>query len=220
MLPKESMPREKLLNQGPQSLTDAELLAIFLRTGCRGVSVLQLADHVLKEFGSLRALFAASPAAFCHHRGLGTAKYVQLQAAMEMTQRFLNEGLARGETLTHLAQTKSYISLKLRGQHREIFYTLFLDSHYRLIHDEALFSGTLDASSVYPREVVKKALEYNAAYLILAHNHPSGVAQPSQADRRITQRIGDALAMVDIRLLDHFVVGDDEVVSFSEYGWI
>ncbi|WP_074181681.1 RadC family protein [Vibrio bivalvicida] len=219
-LPKESMPREKLLSHGPQSLTDAELLAIFLRTGTQGMNVLALSDHLIKEFGSLRALFSADLDQFCRHKGLGVAKYVQLQAVLEMTQRYLAETLKRGDALTSPEQTKLYLSGLLRDKQREEFFVLFLDNQHRVICGESLFQGTIDAASVYPREVVKRALEHNSAALILAHNHPSGVAEPSQSDRRITRRISDALALVDIRVLDHFVVGDGEIVSFAERGWI
>ncbi|QYO69976.1 DNA repair protein RadC [Vibrio cholerae] len=219
-LPAESMPREKLLQRGPQSLSDAELLAIFLRTGTHGMNVLALADLLLRDFGSLRALFCASKEQFCRHKGLGEAKFVQLQAVLEMTQRYLAETLKRGDALTSPQQTKLYLSSVLRDRQREAFYILFLDNQHRVIRDEILFEGTLDAASVYPREVVKRALHHNAAAVILAHNHPSGVAEPSQADRRITDRLRDALGLVEIRVLDHFVVGDGEVVSFAERGWI
>ncbi|EGS63227.1 JAB domain-containing protein [Vibrio cincinnatiensis] len=220
LLPSESMPREKLLTRGPQSLSDAELLAIFLRTGTQGMNVLELSDFLLRESGSLRALFSASKDQFCAHKGLGEAKYVQLQAVLEMTQRYLAETLKRGGALTSPHQTKLYLSSVLRDRQREAFYILFLDNQHRVIQDEVLFEGTIDAASVYPREVVKRALHHNAAALILAHNHPSGIAEPSQSDRRITQRLIDALALVDIRVLDHFVVGDGEVISFAERGWI
>ncbi|EHS7464980.1 DNA repair protein RadC [Vibrio cholerae] len=219
-LPTESMPREKLLQRGPQSLSDAELLAIFLRTGTHGMNVLALADLLLRDFGSLRALFCASKEQFCRHKGLGEAKVVQLQAVLEMTQRYLAETLKRGDALTSPQQTKLYLSSVLRDRQREAFYILFLDNQHRVIRDEILFEGTIDAASVYPREVVKRALHHNAAAVILAHNHPSGVAEPSQADRRITDRLRDALGLVEIRVLDHFVVGDGEVVSFAERGWI
>lgn len=220
VIPKASMPREKLLSHGPQSLTDAELLAIFLRTGSRGMNVLTLSDHLISEFGSLRNLFSANLEQFCQYKGLGTAKYVQLQAVLEMTQRYLAESLQRGEALTSPQQTKLYLSGLLRDKQREEFYVLFLDNQHRVICGEPLFQGTIDAASVYPREVVKRALEHNAAALILAHNHPSGIAEPSQSDRRITRRIIDALDLVDIRVLDHFVVGDGEIVSFAERGWV
>ncbi|MGY2575657.1 RadC family protein [Vibrio sp. C8] len=219
-LPSESMPREKLLSRGPQSLSDAELLAILLRTGTQGMNVLELADFLLREFGSLRSLFSSSKDHFCQHKGLGKAKYVQMQASLEITQRYLAETLKRGEALTSPQQTQLYLSSVLRDRQREAFYILFLDNQHRVIQDEILFEGTIDAASVYPREVVKRALHHNAAALILAHNHPSGVAEPSQSDRRITSRITDALALVDIRVLDHFVVGDGEIVSFAERGWM
>jgi DNA repair protein RadC len=214
------MPREKLLHRGSESLTDAELLAIFLRTGTPGMNVIALADALLKDFGSLRSLFMASQAQFCQHKGLGVAKYVQLQAVLEMSSRYLCERLQRGDSLTSPMQTKHYLMTMLRDRHREAFYVLFLDSQHRVIQGEVLFEGTIDAASVYPREVVKRALHYNAAALILAHNHPSGIAEPSQADRRITRRLQEALNLVDMNVLDHFVVGDGEVVSFAERGWI
>ncbi|MEH0667536.1 DNA repair protein RadC [Vibrio scophthalmi] len=214
------MPREKLLSHGPQALTDAELVAIFLRTGTQERNVIALSDYLLAEFGSLRGLFSADLEQFCAHKGLGVAKYVQLQAVLEMTQRYLSETLKRGDALTSPEQTKLYLSGVLRDKQREEFYVLFLDNQHRVIRGESLFQGTIDAASVYPREVVKRALELNAAALILAHNHPSGVAEPSQSDRRITRRISDALALVDIRVLDHFVIGDGDIVSFAERGWM
>ena len=219
-MPVESMPREKLLSRGPDSLSDAELLAIFLRTGTQGMNVLELSDKLIKDFGSLRQLFSATETEFCVHKGMGKVKYVQLQAVLEMTQRYLAETLSRGDALTSPSQTKLYLSSILRDRQREAFYILFLDNQNRVIKGEVMFEGTIDAASVYPREVVKRALHHNAAALILAHNHPSGVAEPSQADRRITRRLTDALALVDIRILDHFVVGDGEVISFAERGWI
>lgn len=217
-LPKESQPREKLLQRGAQSLSDAELLAIFLRTGVRGMNVIELADYLIAEFGSLRALFNSSQEEFCQYKGLGEAKYVQLQAVLEMTQRYLKETLQRSDALCSPQQTRMYLSNKLRDKQREAFLALFLDNQNRVICDEILFEGTIDSASVYPREVVKRALANNASSLIFAHNHPSGIAEPSQADKRITTRLADALALVDIKVLDHFVIGDGEVVSFAERG--
>ncbi|OAN17103.1 hypothetical protein A3K86_08655 [Photobacterium jeanii] len=219
-LPAELQPREKLLQFGAKALTDAELLAIFLRTGLPGINVIQLAQLLLEEFGSLRALLAADERDFCQVKGLGPAKYVQLQAVMEMSHRHLEETLKKGDALTSPQQTRQYLSQILRDRHREVFYVLFLDNQHRVIVGEVMFEGTIDAAAVYPREVVKRSLELNAAALILAHNHPSGVAEPSQADRRITRKLTDALALVEIRVLDHFVVGDGEIVSFSERGWL
>ncbi|MGF1691635.1 RadC family protein [Photobacterium kagoshimensis] len=216
----ELLPREKLLQLGAKALTDAELLAIFLRTGLPGINVIELSALLLSEFGSLRALLAADEKRFCDVKGLGPAKYVQLQAVLEMSHRHLEETLKKGDALTSPQQTRQYLSQILRDRQREVFYILFLDNQHRVIAGEVLFEGTIDSAAVYPREVVKRSLELNAAALILAHNHPSGVAEPSQADRRITRRITDALALVDIRVLDHFVVGDGEIISFSERDWL
>ncbi len=183
------------------------------------MNVLAFADLLLRDFGSLRALFCASKDQFRRHKGLGEAKFVQLQAVLEMTQRYLAETLKRGDALTNPQQTKLYLSRVLRDRQRSLLY-IVLDNQHRVIRDEILFEGTIDAASVYPREVVKRALHHNASAVILAHNHPSGVAEPSQSDRRITDRLRDALGLVEIRVLDHFVVGDGEVVSFAERGWI
>lgn len=219
-LPLESRPREKLLMKGAQALSDAELLAIFLRTGIKGMNAIQLADYLVTEFGSLRGLLGASKSQFCRHKGLGEAKYAQLQAVVEMTQRYLAEVIQKEDALTSPEHTKRYLTSVLRDRPREAFYILYLDNQNRVMNDEILFEGTIDAANVYPREVVRRSLEVNAAALILAHNHPSGIAEPSQADRRITRRISDALALVDIRVLDHFIIGDGEIVSFAERGWI
>ncbi|GGK24369.1 RadC family protein [Aliivibrio fischeri] len=219
-LPEESRPREKLLALGPKSLTDAELLAIFLRTGIQGMNAIELADKLLKEFGSLRKLLSSDENEFCSHKGLGTAKFAQLQAVVEMTERYLFEKIEKEDALTSPEHTKRYLTRMLRDRHREAFYVLFLDNQHRVLKGEILFEGTIDAAAVYPREVVKRSIDYNAAAIILAHNHPSGVAEPSQADRRITKRISDAVELVDIRVLDHFVIGDGEIVSFAERGWI
>ncbi|MGF1903820.1 RadC family protein [Aliivibrio logei] len=219
-LPEESRPREKLLALGPKSLTDAELLAIFLRTGIKGMNAIELADSLLKEFGSLRKLLSANQRQFCSHKGLGSAKFAQLQAVVEMTERYLLEKIEKEDALTSPEHTKRYLTRILRDRHREAFYVLFLDNQHRVLKGEVLFEGTIDSAAVYPREVVKRSIDYNAAAIILAHNHPSGVAEPSQADRRITKRISDAVELVDIRVLDHFVIGDGEIVSFAERGWI
>jgi len=218
-LPNESMPREKLLSHGPSSLTNAELLAIFLRTGTQGMNVIELSDRLIKEFGSLRELFSSSKKEFCSHKGLGEAKYVQLQAVLEMTQRYLAETLQRGDALTSPEHTKLYLSSILRDRQREAFYILFLDNQHRVIQDELLFEGTIDAASVYPREVVKACLRHNAAAVILAHNHPSGDPTPSESDKRITQRLKKALELIDIRTLDHIIAGS-ECISLAEKGWL
>ncbi|GAB2583209.1 RadC family protein [Nitrincola alkalisediminis] len=213
-------PREKLLSQGVNSLSDAELLAIFLRTGIAGKSAVDLARELLHRFGGLRALMESRESDFCQAQGLGPAKYVQLQAVMEMSRRHLESTLMRDSALESPQVVRRYLSAKLRHEPREIFACLLLDNRHRVIRYEALFFGTINAASVYPREVVKLALAYNAAAVILSHNHPSGVAEPSQADRHITDRLVEALAVVDIRVLDHMVIGDSEVVSFAERGWI
>ncbi|RFA30051.1 hypothetical protein CAI21_07510 [Alkalilimnicola ehrlichii] len=216
--PATERPREKLLAQGTQSLSDAELLAIFLRTGVRGRTAVDLARELLATFGSLRGLLQADLARFCLHPGLGPAKFAQLQAVLEMGRRHLWERLQRGDALTSPDDTRRFLLARLRDQPHEVFACLFLDTHHRVIAFEELFRGTIDSASVYPREVVKQALGYNAAALIIAHNHPSGVAEPSRADEALTRRLKEALALVDIRLLDHFVVGDGMTVSFAERG--
>lgn len=218
--PIKERPREKLLKQGADSLSDAELLAIFLRTGTPGMTAVDLARQLLNQFGGLRPLLRADYSQFCAGRGLGLAKYAQLQAVLEMSRRHLQESLERGEGLTSPALTRQYLLACLRDQPQEQFCCLFLDSQHRVICFETLFYGTIDAACVYPREVVTRSLQHQAAALILAHNHPSGIAEPSQADERITRRLIDALKLVDIRVLDHFVVGDGEVVSFAERGLI
>jgi DNA repair protein RadC len=213
-------PREKLLQKGAASLSDAELLAIFLRIGVKGKSALDLAREMLKEFGGLRALLSASQEELCATLGMGPAKYAQLQAGLEMARRHLGEALERGKPLTDPAATRKYLLAQLRDMTHEVFACLYLDNRHRVIRFEELFRGTIDGASVHPREVVRAALKHNAAALIFAHNHPSGVAEPSDADRRLTKRLADALGLVDIRVLDHFVVGDGEVVSFAERGWL
>ncbi|MDY0006452.1 MAG: DNA repair protein RadC [Spongiibacteraceae bacterium] len=218
--PADERPREKLLQRGPGSLSDAELLAIFLRTGLPGKSAVDLARELLTVFGGLRPLLWAEQPQFCAAPGLGKAKYAQLQAVLEMSRRHLLEQLQRGEALTSPAQTREFLMARLAGEAREIFLVLFLDNQHRVLSAEALFHGTVDAAAVYPREVVKRALALNAAALIVAHNHPSGVAEPSQADRHITVRLREALQLVDIRLLDHFVVAGHECLSLAERGWV
>lgn len=216
--PEQERPREKLLARGPAALSDAELLAIFLRTGTRGKTAVDLARDLLTHYGSLRALLQAPRVEFCAAHGLGDAKYVQLQAVLEMARRHLWEGIQRDDTLRDPADTRRYVAARLRDYGHEVFACLYLDNRHRVIHFEELFRGTIDGASVHPREVVKRALHHNAAAVILAHNHPSGVAEPSRADQTLTQRLKDALALVDIRVLDHIVVGDNGTVSFAERG--
>jgi DNA repair protein RadC len=216
--PAAERPREKLLNLGPKALSDAELLAIFLRVGCVGKSAVDLARELLQEYGGLRPLLEASQTDFCKGLGLGSAKYAQLQAVLEMGRRHLKSTMQEGDLLTSPDLVRDYLSAQLRHQPQEVFAVLFLDNQHRLIAYDELFYGTIDGASVYPREVVKKALSRNSSAVILAHNHPSGVAEPSQADQRITQRLQDALKLVDIRVIDHMIVGDKEVISFAERG--
>jgi len=218
--PENERPREKLLQRGAQALSDAELLAIFLRTGVAGCNAIELARKLLQEFGSLRALLGAEQAHFCQAHGLGPAKYVQLQAVLEMSNRYLHECLQRGDSLTSPQLVKRYLQMQLRDRPREVFAMLLLDNQHRVLQFCELFFGTIDAASVYPREIVQAVLKHNAAAVILCHNHPSGVAEPSHADRHITERICAALRLIDVRVLDHFVIGDGEPVSFAERGWL
>ena len=218
--PADERPREKLLLRGPDALTDAELLAIFLRTGTHGKTAVDLARDLLAEFGSLRALLSADLARFCQGHGLGNAKYAQLQAVLEMARRHFVEILQRGDTLTSPETTRAYLCAQLGGYTHEVFACLFLDNQHRIIELEELFRGTIDGASVYPREVAKRALHHNAAAVIFAHNHPSGIGEPSQADKRITEKLKQALGLLDIRVLDHFIIGDGQPYSFAEHGLI
>lgn len=213
-------PREKLLSRGPGALSDAELLAIFLRTGTRGKSAVDLARDLLKDFGSLKALLGSDRQRFCRSNGLGEAKYAQLQAVLEMARRHFKEALQRGDVLSSPELTRAYLSAQLRGYSYEVFACLFLDNQNRVIELAELFRGTIDAASVYPREVAKLALQHNAAAVIFAHNHPSGVTEPSSADKTITDTLKQAMALFDIRVLDHFIIGDGEPYSFAEHGLI
>lgn len=218
--PAAERPREKLLERGAASLSDAELLAIFLRTGVVGCSAVELARRLLHEFGSLRALLEADQASFSSHLGLGRAKYAQLQAVLEMARRHLAEQLRRDSALESPQAVRDFLKARLRHEAHEVFACLFLDGRHRVLAFEVLFHGSIDSASVYPRQVVKRALAHNAAALILSHNHPSGISEPSQADRRLTQRLKDALALVDVRVLDHFIIGDGEPLSMAELGWM
>lgn len=214
--PKDQRPRERLIRQGAEALSDAELLAIFLRVGVRGKSAVDLGREMIRYFGSIHGLFCADLKSFSAINGLGEAKYAQLQAVLELARRSMQFDLKQGDLLNSPAATRQYLQLKLGGLAFESFAALFLDTQNRLIADEVLFKGTLSQASVYPREVVKSALSHNAAAIIFAHNHPSGHAQPSQADRELTATLKRALALVDVRVLDHFVVTNQSVYSFSE----
>jgi DNA repair protein RadC len=211
-------PRERLLRDGAGGLSDAELLAIFLRTGTAGRSAVDVARDLLQRFGTLRRLLAATRDDFCAAPGLGDAKYAQLQAALEMGRRHHDEPFSRGVTLSSPADSARFLAGRLRDYPFEVFAVLFLDTRHRVLAFEELFRGTIDGATVHPREVVRRALHHNAAAVILSHNHPSGVAEPSAADRRITERLRDALALVDVRVLDHLVVGDGSSCSLAESG--
>jgi DNA repair protein RadC len=216
--PELERPREKLINQGASVLSDAELLAIFLRTGVSGRSAVDLARDLITQFASIRGVLDAAASDFCALPGLGESKYAQLQAALEIGRRYLAEQLTRGPALDSPQATRDFLSLKLRHLSYEVFACLFLDNQHQIICFEEMFRGTLDGASVYPRDIVKQALTLDAKAIIFAHNHPSGIAEPSQADRALTQRLQEALALVEIRVLDHFIIGDGQPVSFAERG--
>ena len=217
--PSAEKPREKLVNRGANALSDAELLAILLRTGVAGSTAVDLARQLLLDYGSIRGVLDADTHSFCSRKGLGLAKFVQLQAALEIARRHLSEDLEYGNCLTRSEQTRNYLRARLRDYKYEVFACLMLDNRNRVIAFRELFRGTIDGASVYPREVVKQALADNAAAVILAHNHPSGVCEPSQADIRITKHLQKALGLVDIRVLDHVIIGDG-INCLSEQGLI
>jgi DNA repair protein RadC len=218
--PASERPREKLLERGASALSDAELLAIFLRTGCAGRSAVDLARELLQRFGSLANMLSADKKLFCAVHGLGEATYVQLQAVMELAGRHLGEQLRREHVFSNPASVGEFLLSQLRHCQQEIFAALFLDAQHRLIAWEKLFFGTIDSASVHPREVVKQVLHHNASAVIFAHNHPSGVAEPSESDRLITQRLKEALMLVDVRVLDHVVVGSGYTISMAERGML
>lgn len=216
--PESDRPREKLLRVGATGLSEAELLAILLGTGVRGRNALDLARDLLADFGSLRAFLTADRSRVCKTRGFGPARYVVLQAALELTRRHYQELMTVGSALQNPSATREFVQLRLRDLPYEVFCCLLLDCHHRVLGFEELFRGTIDGAIVHPREVVRLALSRNAAALILVHNHPSGIAEPSAEDRKITVRLKEALALVDIRVLDHLVVGDGVCESFVERG--
>lgn len=218
--PEHQRPRERLIREGAQALSDAELLAVFLRVGLRGKSAVDLAGEMVRHFGSLQALFGAGLQEFTAIPGLGSAKFAQLQAVMELARRALGEQLKTGDTLGSPQTVKTYLQAALSGKRHESFHVLFLDVKNRLIEARELFRGTLTHTSVYPREVVREALARNSAAVMLAHNHPSGTPEPSESDLLLTRALVQALALVDIRVLDHFVVAGSRVHSFAEHGQI
>ena len=218
--PAAERPREKLLEHGSSSLSDAELLAIFLRTGVSGKSAVDLARHLLNEFGSLRALLEADLSSFCRPLGLGPAKFTQLQAVLEMGRRHLAERLRRDCALESPQAVRDFLTSQVRHEQHEVFGCLFMDTKHRMLAFEVLFRGSIDSASVYPRQVVKRALAHNAAAVIFCHNHPSGISLPSEADRTLTQRLTEALDLIEVRVLDHFIVGDGQPLSMVEHGWM
>ncbi|OZA04919.1 MAG: hypothetical protein B7X95_08440 [Methylophilaceae bacterium 17-44-8] len=216
--PQDERPREKLMHQGVGVLSDAELLAIFLRVGVAGKSAVDLARDLLHQFGNLNGIFSATLTQISQVHGMGASKYCQLQAIFEMCQRALSEQMQLRDVLSSPKQVRDYLMLKLGALSREVFMVIMVDAQNRVLAQEILFEGTLTQTSVYPREVVKRALHYNAASVILAHNHPSGIAEPSKADETLTQSLKQALALVDVRVLDHFIVAGNSTLSFVERG--
>lgn len=213
-------PREKLLLFGAASLSNCELLALFLRTGPRGMHVMQYAEGLLAQFGSFHRLIAADRQTLCAIDGIGQSKFTQLQAIGEMAHRFYSSHLMREDALTSPEITRSYLRLLLAHREREVFVVLFLDNQHRLIKHQEMFQGTVNSVEVHPREILREALKVNAAAIILAHNHPSGRAEPSRADREVTDLVSKACLFLDIRVLDHLVIGAGEYVSFAEKGWL
>ncbi|MES2682919.1 MAG: DNA repair protein RadC [Pseudomonadota bacterium] len=218
--PEDERPRERLLARGAAGLSDAELLAIFLRTGIAGRSAVDLARDLLAEFGGLRALLKAGEKDFCRAKGLGQAKYAQLQAVLELARRHLAEELPEKDLLNEPSAMRRYLVARLREEPQEVFIGLYLDNQLKLIATEEIARGSVNAAAVYPREVVKAALRLGATAVVFAHNHPSGNSEPSMQDRLITERLKAALATIDVRVVDHFVVGEGEPVSLALRGWV
>lgn len=218
--PAEERPREKLLQRGAAALSDAELLAVLLGSGVAGRNVLDLARGLLRRFGGLRQFLEADRAAVLREPGIGAVKYAQLQALLEIGRRYLDEDIERAAALESPAAVRRYLKAMLRHEISEVFGCLFLDTKHRPLAFEILFRGTIDRASVYPREVVRRALLHNAAALILCHNHPSGNNEPSQDDVHLTLSLKRGLALIDVRVLDHIIIGDGEPLSMVEHGWI
>ncbi len=218
--PAEERPREKLLKLGAASLSNAELLAVLIGHGQPGMTAVDLARSALVSFGGLRKLLDATPASIGSHPGWGPARVARLLATVELSRRHLGEEIHRSDKLRSPSDTRNFLRSRLRNYDHEVFAVLFLDNQHRVLAYEELFRGTLDSCTVHPREVVKRSLALRAGAVILAHNHPSGAAEPSNADRQITRRLQEALALVEVRTLDHLVIGDGEPVSFAERGWL
>lgn len=216
--PVDERPREKLLKRGASVLSDAELLAIFLRTGVRGKSSVDLARDMLLAYGSLSKLLGASREEFCDSPGMGDAKYAQLQASLELSKRYFHDEMCDADIINSPQASRNFVRLALSGLEHEVFACLYLNSRHQIVGFEELFRGTLDCASVYPREVLKHVLAKGAAAVIFCHNHPSGSCQPSEADRHITQRLKEALSLIDVKVLDHLIVAANRVISFAERG--
>ena len=218
--PKNERPREKLLKFGASHLSDAELLAVFLGGGLRGGSAVDLARQLITQFGGLRPLLDANNRVLLNTNGIGPARLARLRAAIELGTRHLQSTLQREGALSNPEDTKRFLSARMRHHNSEVFACLFLDTRNRVLAFHELFYGTINSTSVHPRDIVRKALEYNAAAVIATHNHPSGVTEPSRSDHALTQRLRKALELIDVRLIDHIIVGDGETISFSESGWL
>jgi len=218
--PEDERPREKMLDKGAASLSNAELLAIFIHSGTRDKTAVDISRDLLSRFKTLRELLDADITDVCSTRGVGPAKYVQIISALELGRRYLEENVKTEDPLTSPEVTRDFLKSSLLPYKHEVFSCLFMDNRHRLIIYKELFTGTIDGASVYPREVVKMALKYNAAAVIFAHNHPSGVAEPSQSDIHITHRLKEALMLIDIRVLDHLIIGNQEITSLAERGLI
>lgn len=216
--PSQERPLEKLLSKGSSNLSDAELLAIFIRSGLPGKSAVDIARSLLSQFGNIRLILDASQEELCQQKGIGLAKFGILQATLEIGRRYFAHTLYKESVLTSAQETRHYLVSQLRDEAREVFAVLLLDSQHRLISFEPLFYGTIDSAAVYPREIIKICLLHNASAVILAHNHPSGSTQPSRADEEITNHIKKSLGLLDIRLLDHFIIGEGHPFSFAENG--
>ncbi len=216
--PEGERPREKLLQQGPQSLSDAELLAIFLRVGLPGKTAIDLARELIAHFGSLKKLLCSTQQEFCAFPGMGPAKFTQVQASLEISKRYFKDEMREGDAITNPESCKKFVRLALADKPQEVFACLYLDNQHRILRFEELFQGTIDAASVYPREVLRKVIEHQAAAVIFCHNHPSGSTQASQADIQLTKRLISTLELIDVRVLDHLIVAGASVVSFAEQG--
>ena len=216
--PATERPREKLLRQGAHSLSDAELLAIFIGSGTRSRTAVDIGRELIDRFGGIRSILNANQQLLCQCSGLGPARYALLQASKELGKRYHGEKLIRRGTLSSPQQVSDYLIRQLRDRQREVFVVIYLDNRHRIIQYEELFAGSISGASVHPREVVKNVLLHNAAAVIIAHNHPSGIAEPSHSDALITRKLQEALKLIDVTLLDHLIIGDGEYVSLSDRG--